>query len=132
MSTILLIDDNKGTREAMRRAIERAGHRVATAAEGDQGIRLDRELAPDLVVVDMLMPGKEGAATIIEIREARPEARILAISGGGSFVATEILRLAELVGADAAIQKPFSTAELLAAIDRCLVTESAAAPTTPP
>jgi DNA-binding NarL/FixJ family response regulator len=80
----------------------------------------------------MLMPGKEGAATIIEIREARPEARILAISGGGSFVATEILRLAEPVGADAAIQKPFSTAELLAAIDRCLVTESAAAPTTPP
>ncbi len=122
MSSVLLIDDNSAARKAIGHALARAGHAVTTARDGQEGARLFRELGPELVVVDMLMPGKEGIATILDIRAASPDARILAISGGGDggFVADDILRIAELLGADGAIRKPFKTAELLAAVARCL------------
>ena len=68
------------------------------------------------------MPGKEGIATILEMREAQPDARILAMTGGGSFAATEVLRIAELVGADNSLEKkPFAPTELVATVERCLV-----------
>jgi DNA-binding response OmpR family regulator len=128
---ILLIDDHLGTRKAMGRVLERAGHTVATAPDGSEGERLFRKLVPDLVIVDMLMPEKEGVATIMEMRKARPDARILAVSGGGSFVAADILRIAELLGADGTIQKPFSTMELLGAVSRCLASEGGACAAVP-
>jgi DNA-binding response OmpR family regulator len=66
------------------------------------------------------MPGKEGIATILELREANPEARILAMTGGGNFAASEVLRVAELVGADNSLEKPFAPAKLLSTVKRCL------------
>jgi len=66
------------------------------------------------------MPGKEGIATILEMRETYPEARILAMTGGGNFIAGDVLRIAELVGADSSIQKPFAPAALLSSVKRCL------------
>jgi two-component system, chemotaxis family, chemotaxis protein CheY len=132
MSSILLIDDNPEARTAMHRALGRAGYAVTTARDGIEGGRLFREIGPDLVIVDMVMPHKEGVATILDIRAAAPEARILAVSGGGGFVAGDILRIAELLGADATIEKPFSTAVLLAAVRRSLAPDAAAgAPNAP-
>ena len=124
MNTILLIDDHGSAREAMRRVLERAGYAVSTARDGDEGVNLFRQQLPDLVIVDMLMPEKEGVATILEIRAIQGEARVLAVSGGGVFVAADILRIAELMGADGTIQKPFSTAQLLGAVSRCLASET--------
>lgn len=126
MSSILLIDDNSKARSAMRRSLERAGYTVTTACDGVEGSRLYQAVRPDLVILDMLMPQKEGIATILDIRAAAPGARILAVSGGGGFVAGDILRLAELIGADATLQKPFSTAELLSAVTRSLAGEISA------
>jgi DNA-binding response OmpR family regulator len=55
------------------------------------------------------------------MREAQPDARILAMTGGGSFAANEVLRIAELVGADNSLKKPFAPTELVATVERCLV-----------
>jgi DNA-binding response OmpR family regulator len=75
---------------------------------------------PDLVIVDILMPGKEGIATILELRETNPDARILAMTGGGNFAATDVLRIAELLGADNSLKKPFEPTALLETVKRCL------------
>jgi two-component system chemotaxis response regulator CheY len=120
MSLVLVIDDDPAVCLVMRHLLERHGFEVSTASDGQSGLSRFAELNPDLVIVDILMPGKEGMATILEMREAQPEARILAMTGGGSFAANEVLRIAELIGADNSLSKPFAPAELISTVERCL------------
>jgi two-component system chemotaxis response regulator CheY len=120
MNSILVIDDDAVFRNVVQRVLEGDGFTVTTAADGQSGFSRFIELNPDLVIVDILMPGKEGIATILEMREAYPDARILAMTGGGNFVAGDVLRIAELIGADSSIEKPFAPAALLATVKRCL------------
>jgi len=120
MGSVLVIDDDPVTCEVAQRVLEKGGFTVATAPDAQSGIGRFAELCPDLVIVDILMPGKEGIATIIELREANPDARILAMTGGGNFAAGDVLRIAELLGADSSLKKPFQPAELLATVKRCI------------
>jgi DNA-binding response OmpR family regulator len=120
MSSVLVIDDDPAICLIVQQVLQRRGFEVSTAGDGQSGLNRFAELNPDLVIVDILMPGKEGIATILEMREAQPDARILAMSGGGSFAAGEVLRIAELVGADNSLKKPFAPAELIATVERCL------------
>ncbi len=120
MSSVLVIDDDPAICLIVQQVLQRRGFEVSTAGDGQSGLSRFAELNPDLVIVDILMPGKEGIATILEMREAQPDARILAMTGGGSFAAGEVLRIAELVGADNSLKKPFAPAELIATVERCL------------
>lgn len=120
MSSILVIDDDPAICMVVQQVLERRGYEVSIAADGQSGLNRFAELNPDLVIVDILMPGKEGIATILEMRETQPEARILAMTGGGSFAAGDVLRIAELVGADNSLKKPFAPADLIATVERCL------------
>jgi two-component system chemotaxis response regulator CheY len=121
MSSVLVIDDDPAICLVIQQVLQRRGFEVSTAGDGQSGLQRFAELNPDLVIVDILMPGKEGIATILEMREAQPDARILAMTGGGSFAANEVLRIAELVGADNSLKKPFAPTELVATVERCLV-----------
>lgn len=120
MSSVLVIDDDPAICLIVQQVLQRHGFDVSTAGDGQSGLSRFAELNPDLVIVDILMPGKEGIATILEMREAQPDARILAMTGGGSFAAGEVLRIAELVGADNSLKKPFAPTELIATVERCL------------
>jgi DNA-binding response OmpR family regulator len=120
MNSILVIDDDPVVCEVMRQVLEHDGYRVATAGDGQSGLCDYAQLNPDVVIVDILMPGKEGIATILELREGDPDARIIAMTGGGGFNSVEVLRIAELVGADNSLAKPFRPAELVASVKRCL------------
>jgi len=104
----------------MRRILERTGHNVRVAPDGDMGISLHRAEPADLVITDLIMPEKEGIETIQELREDFPEVRILAVSGGGLVDPDGPLTDAELFGADASLAKPFSVAELRDAVDGLL------------
>jgi DNA-binding response OmpR family regulator len=120
MNSVLVIDDDPVTCEVVQRVLETGGFAVTSAPDAQTGIGRYAELSPDLVIVDILMPGKEGIATILELREANPDARILAMTGGGNFQAGDVLRIAELLGADTSLKKPFRPAELLSTVRRCL------------
>ncbi|HTW51573.1 MAG TPA: response regulator [Stellaceae bacterium] len=120
MNSVLVIDDDPVFCTIVEGVLERDGYEVMTAGDAQTGISRFGELRPDLVIVDILMPGKEGMATILELRESSPEARILAITGGGNFAAHDVLRIAELLGADNSLKKPFEPVALLAAVKRCL------------
>jgi PAS domain S-box-containing protein len=65
---VLVIDDDPSARELVARIFELEGARVVTAAGGAEGIRLAREVAPDLVALDLVMPGMDGAATLAEMK----------------------------------------------------------------
>lgn len=113
---VLLIDDDDLVRKTLRRALEGADFEVVEAADGDQGIRSYKAEPFGVVVTDILMPGKEGIETIIELRRMNPEVRIVAISGGDRVGGQQYLNMAAKLGADRILPKPFRPKELLDAV----------------
>ena len=120
MARILVIDDEQMLRRTLRALLERAGHEVVDAEDGNQGLALFNTQRPDLVLTDIIMPNREGVETIGEMRRQAPDLPIIAMSGGGRRGGDLFLTLAERLGASATLTKPIRQAVLLAAVDACL------------
>lgn len=117
---ILLIEDDARLRTTLAQLLSHAGFEVSEAEEGGQGLALFAENGADLVVTDLIMPGKEGMETILELRQAYPQLKILAMSGGGRLRAAEYLPVAAAAGADRTIEKPFTFDKLLQVVNDLL------------
>jgi CheY-like chemotaxis protein len=120
MALILVIDDEPMLRRTLRALLERAGHTVVEAEDGDKGLAQLNVQMPDLVLTDIIMPNREGVETIGEMRRRAPQTPIIAMSGGGSRGGELFLTLAEQLGACATLAKPIRQADLLAAVDAAL------------
>lgn len=120
MASILVIDDDEFVRSLVTRALAQADHRVEVASDGATGLDLYRSGDFDLVVTDILMPGKEGIEFILELREEDAAIPVLAISGGGVAGVTSTLRDARMLGADATLPKPFDVEALQRAVRELL------------
>jgi len=120
MSTVLVIDDDPGMREMMRSMLESAKYQVILATSGVSALPLFREQRPQLVITDILMPDKDGIETVREIRKIDPDAKIIAVSGGGRAKYTNFLHIAQEFGASEVLEKPFRREELLAAVGRTI------------
>jgi CheY-like chemotaxis protein len=120
MARILVIDDEELVRDMLRQTLERAGYDVLDAPEGEVGLRLFHAHRPDLIITDILMPGREGIETIRELRKHNPRAKILAISGGGRVSKQDFLPIAQSFGAVKTLAKPFERHELLDAVETVL------------
>jgi DNA-binding response OmpR family regulator len=116
ISRILVIDDDPVARVTIQTILEEEGYSVTCAEDGRRGLAAFRESRPDLVVTDIVMPGKEGIETILELRSIWPDGPIIAISGGGRIGKGDFLKMAKTCGADAVLAKPFEPAELLALV----------------
>jgi two-component system, chemotaxis family, chemotaxis protein CheY len=125
MLKILVIDDDPLVRRSIEIVLKLGGHRVTTASNGLLGLALFRDMLPDLVVTDIIMPEQEGLGTIMAIRREFPAAKIIAISGGGRMGNLDLLAAARLLGADDAIAKPFESEVLLQRV-ACLASGAAA------
>jgi CheY-like chemotaxis protein len=113
---VLVVDDVELLRRSIEVVLKRAGCEVLQAADGQAAVALLRTTAVDAVLTDIIMPGKEGIETIMELREAFPALRIVAMSGGGLGRACDVLEVAKTLGADRILRKPFTPAQLLDAI----------------
>jgi DNA-binding response OmpR family regulator len=120
MQKILLIDDDPLVRRTIERILQKNGYQVYLAADGLEGLRTFRTLQPDLVITDLIMPVKEGLDTIRLLRTWSPEAKIIAISGGGRVANADLLLEAAVLGASMVIAKPFEPDELLVKVSNCL------------
>lgn len=123
MARILVIDDDPAVRLSAKLALEDAGHRVEEAVNGEEGLKRMRANPADLVISDIFMPEKEGLETIDEIRRNHPQTRIIAISGGGRMDPADYLEIAERVGADRSLSKPFDILQLLDVVKTLLEPE---------
>jgi CheY-like chemotaxis protein len=90
MSKILVIDDDTIVRTTIVLLLEDAGHQVRSAEDGLRGMALFRSAQPDLVITDIIMPEQEGIQTITEMRKAKADAKIVAISGGARIGAATL------------------------------------------
>jgi DNA-binding response OmpR family regulator len=114
---ILVIDDEPELVRFVRRALEADGHQVWTALDGAEGLRLALGESPDLVVLDLLMPGIGGRAVLSGIMSQAPETPVLVLSADACVGArVEALE----AGAVDFVAKPFAIRELLARVTRHL------------
>jgi len=125
MASILIIDDQPEVRRVLRRVLEAAGHTVTEDGDGKSALRHFAGNPTDLVISDIFMPEMDGIDFLVRVREAFPEARIVAMSGGGVLGRDQVLGDASMLGALAVLKKPFSRDEVLKAVNSAL---EAAAP----
>jgi DNA-binding response OmpR family regulator len=119
-NAVLVVDDEAGIRQLAARALAAAGCQSHGAANGREAISVLEHTPIDAVVIDMIMPEKEGVETIIEVKSRWPNLKVIAISGGGRLAPDDFLRLASMVGADATMKKPLNFKEMLVRIDGLL------------
>jgi two-component system phosphate regulon response regulator PhoB len=112
---VLVIDDESSIRELIAQILS-AKYQVRTAASGLEGVRLARHERPDVVLLDILMPGDDGLACLQELR-ARPETAKIPVLMLTALNEPHIRIRAFNYGADDFIAKPFNPDELIARID---------------
>ena len=111
-STVLIVEDDPTTTDFVSRYLKRDGHRVLTAADGEEGLRIAREIKPDLVVLDLMLPKLDGMAVCRTLRAESDIAIIMLtarVDEGDRLVGLD-------VGADDYMTKPFSPSELAARV----------------
>src|SRR5262245_49561740 len=116
MAKVLIIDDDAAVRDALRAVVETAGHVVALAKDGRDGLERMDAFVADLVITDILMPVKEGIETIKELRKKWPTLPLIAVSGGGMRGNLNFLEFAQTFGADRVLAKPVEPEVLLKTI----------------
>jgi|SRR5215470_1684014 len=113
---ILIIDDDAETRSLLRSWLESDGYDVAVAADGAEGLEVQRKKPADIAITDIFMPGKEGMETLHEFHREFPETKLIVMSGGGRGGRVDYLEIARDFGAAKSFTKPFDMSDLSAAI----------------
>jgi CheY-like chemotaxis protein len=127
-TTILVVDDDALVRDYARALLEGEGYNVDTAADGVAATAWLKQQHADVVLIDILMPRKEGLETIIELKNDHPEVVVLAMSASGARKGHDFLTIAAKFGADGTLQKPFTPEQLLSLVQARVGTRAAAAP----
>ena len=110
---VLVVDDDADMRLTLKLALEIAGYTVDVAANGREAVARQRQSPADVLITDIFMPDADGFEAIDAFRKQFPATRIIVVSGGAQFTKRDYLPDAELIGADATLQKPFDVDVLL-------------------
>ena len=119
---ILLVDDDPLIHRLYQPHLEKAGYQVLSAASGPDAIDLATREAPQLIVMDIMMPGMDGLSAIREIRQAR-EIPVIVVTANPQYHLSQ--RESESAGASCFLTKPFSPASLLSAVQRLVPSSGA-------
>ncbi len=115
---ILLVDDDYEIVEALKVALEAKGYTLFVARDGNQGLAMAEREAPDLMILDMMMPKRSGFLVLEKLRRSRPEplCGIMITANEGS----RHKAYAEMLGVDDYIRKPFPMDRLIESVNRLL------------
>jgi two-component system response regulator ResD len=110
---VLVVDDEPMVREVLSRYLERDGFDVETAADGDAALSAFEARAPDLVLLDLMLPRIDGFEVFRRMRASRPSSPVIMLTARGD-VTDRIIGLE--IGADDYVAKPFSAKEVVARV----------------
>jgi len=117
LNTILIIDDDDQLRKSFEKLLSEEGYEAYGAASGEQGLSLINERMPDLVILDMRLPGMNGLETFQAIHDIEPKLPVIIMTAYGT---TETAIEATKMGAFDYILKPFDIPEMLSVIGEAL------------
>jgi CheY-like chemotaxis protein len=123
--TVLVADDNEVAQRLCRRVLEKAGHKVLTASDGQEAVNLALANSPDMILMDVAMPGMDGLEAMRQIKAEKPSLTIV-IASAHSMASDRERFLA--AGADEVLSKPFKLTELTGCVDRLGGRQSGAQP----
>lgn len=114
---ILVVDDNEDCRVALKTFLEASGYSVAEAADGEEAVESARETDPDLILLDIMMPGVDGLEAARRIRRASDVDGVVIVAISAMEGAEKASRAA---GCDACVTKPLDMAEFSSRVGRWL------------
>jgi CheY-like chemotaxis protein len=117
MPRVLVIDDNEDFRKLALLWFQIHGIDAQGAANGVEGLNLQRKSPADIVVTDIFMPEKEGIETIQDLRREFPAAKIIAMTGRESLTDYDVFQVARELGVVKTFKKPFKLDDLVAAVE---------------
>lgn len=117
MTRILIVEDNRNLATGLRNNLEIEGYEVDVASDGTSGLALARSVTPDLIVLDLMLPGMDGYRVLRTLREDGVDTPVLILSARGEET-DKVLGFH--LGADDYVAKPFGLLELLARVDALL------------
>ena len=121
MSKILIIDDDPQVCELISTMLNFEKHSVQIAYDGIEALKLYKSNHHDLIITDILMPGKDGIDTICELMQLNRDVPIIAMSGGRRTLSSDFnLDSAKLVGAKVTLKKPFTDIQLKQAVKQAM------------
>jgi CheY-like chemotaxis protein len=117
MKRVLIIDDDVQMRIMLKKTLERAGYEVVDADNGQKGIEAYKRKQTDVIITDLIMPGKDGMETIIELKREFPDVKIIAVSGGTRAMdPRDYLFYTTQAGVTHTFTKPFDPNEIIKAV----------------
>ena len=125
---ILVIEDDRALREGLALNFELNGYQVETAADGEEGMRKAFDIGPNLIVLDIMLPGWSGLDILAELRSRQQNVPVLILSARGT---TDNKVEGLNIGADDYLAKPFELPELLARVEAMLRRHRVGQPTEP-
>lgn len=114
--SLLYVEDDDATREQVARALQTRGYKVICACNGEEGVALFRENAPDIVLTDIMMPRLNGLDMAQQIRALSPETMIVCMT---AFSDTSYMVQAIEIGVNQFVLKPIEFVRLFSALERC-------------
>jgi CheY-like chemotaxis protein len=121
MAKVLVIDDDVQLCDVLRLMLTHEGHKVMLTHDGVEGINVFKDLKPDLVITDIIMPNKDGIQVITELMALNPYIPVIAMSGGRRSVTAEFnLESAGFLGVKSILSKPFTREQLREALKNAL------------
>jgi CheY-like chemotaxis protein len=118
-ATVAIVEDDENTREVFRTILEHNGLRVVEAADGEQALELVRRHPPDVILLDLGLPGLDGRTVARELR-ADPGTAHVPIIVVTAAAEEETRRWAMHLGCEEFLEKPVELRNLTAAVERCL------------
>lgn len=120
--TILVIDDEADIGILIQELLQPEGYRILTVRDGEQGIARNRDIDPDLIILDLKMPKMGGIETLKIIRKTDPEVRVVILTGYGDI---QSVREALALGVCEYVAKPFEGQTLRRVVKEALASRSA-------
>ncbi len=125
MAKILIVDDEPHMRLLVSAMLKSDKHELCVAENGQSAMDLLKDGGFDVMITDLVMPTKNGIDLIMEIKQALPQLKIIAMSGGGGINGRfDYLPIAKLIGAENILRKPFKREDLSSAVEDILATHN--------
>ncbi len=120
MSAILIVDDEIGIRRVIRGLLDGGDYEIHEASNGEQALTRLRSRGFDLVIMDVMMPGKGGLDTLLEIHEEFPQLKVIVMSGKFDVSSSTFQNLASHFGASSILPKPIDSKQLVSQVSSLL------------